>query len=139
MARNLADFDGISRFGLGLLDEHRNLVAEARLVVSGPEVAEIAFLVRDDYQGRGIGSALIDVLVRHARLLGLECLHADVLASNDVVFHLLDVRGPVRTLGCEGSVRHVCLQLVDQPAMSGRQPCPALGGCRAESGPAVLA
>lgn len=43
---------------------------------------EIAFQVRDDWQGEGLGSYLFQKLVERARALGLQNLKADVLGDN---------------------------------------------------------
>ena len=45
------------------------VVADARFVrdEADPAVAEIAFIVGDDYQGRGIGTFLMEALVRGSR------------------------------------------------------------------------
>jgi acyl-CoA hydrolase/GNAT superfamily N-acetyltransferase len=52
--------------------------------------AEAAFLVRDDWQGFGVGTQLLNTLVEAARLQGIAGFQADVLADNRVmlkVFH----------------------------------------------------
>ena len=48
------------------------VVADVRFVrdVENPAVAEIAFIVADDYQGRGVGSFLMDALIVAARAGG---------------------------------------------------------------------
>ena len=44
--------------------------------------AEVAFLVRDDYQRRGIGERLVKDLVRVAKANGIKGFQADVLGDN---------------------------------------------------------
>ncbi len=44
--------------------------------------AEVSFLVRDDWQARGIGSDLLDILVDIARRRGLRGFDANVLSNN---------------------------------------------------------
>jgi len=46
------------------------------------EMAEIAFLVRDDCQGEGIGTALAEQLVEVARETGFAKLHAYLMWEN---------------------------------------------------------
>ncbi len=55
---------------------------------------------------------MVDGLVNQTRaaILGM---------SNVIMFHLLEVRGSVHTLSCDGSLRQVRLQLVDRPVLSG--------------------
>ena len=42
----------------------------------------MAFLVEDAWQGRGIGSALVDLITDLGRDEGCRCLHADVSLDN---------------------------------------------------------
>ena len=57
------------------------LVAMANLVCDGAE-AEVALLVADAYQRRGVGTALLHRIVRLATSAGIEALHARVHADN---------------------------------------------------------
>ena len=52
-----------------------------RLGESSPS-AEVAFVVRDDHQGRGLGSILLEHLAAAARESGLRRFEAEVLAEN---------------------------------------------------------
>jgi GNAT superfamily N-acetyltransferase len=47
-----------------------------------PRRAEVAFAVRDDYQGRGIGTILLEHLANIARNSGIAELDAEVLSDN---------------------------------------------------------
>jgi GNAT superfamily N-acetyltransferase len=60
----------------------------ARLVRQG-RIAEVAFAVADEYQGRGIGSALAQILADDARAAGIVELHATVTGSSRQVASLL--------------------------------------------------
>ena len=44
--------------------------------------AEIAFVVEDAFQGRGVGKFMLHVLARHARSVGVTSFVADVLPEN---------------------------------------------------------
>jgi acetyl coenzyme A synthetase (ADP forming)-like protein len=47
-----------------------------------PDVAEVAFAVADEQQGRGIGTELLELLTTHARDHGIEKFEAYVLSEN---------------------------------------------------------
>ena len=85
-AAYLASTDGRRRVALvaTVTDpaDHERIVADARFDVTGPGLADAALLVRDDFQGRGLGSALLDLLVGEARALGVRRLLLDVLVEN---------------------------------------------------------
>ena len=58
------------------------LVAVARYDRIGADDAEVAFVVRDDHQGRGLASVLLEHLAAAARERGLHRFVAEVLPSN---------------------------------------------------------
>ena len=68
------------------------VVADVRFVrdVENPAVAEIAFIVADDYQGRGVGSFLMDALIVAARAGGVQRFTARLLADNLPMRAILD-------------------------------------------------
>jgi RimJ/RimL family protein N-acetyltransferase len=63
-------------------NEHEVIIAGGRYIVTEPGKAEIAFIVIDDYQGRGLGTLLMRHLAVLARSAGLKELIADVLPEN---------------------------------------------------------
>ncbi len=71
------------------------VVADVRFVrdVEDPAVAEIAFIVADDYQGRGIGGFLMDALTIAARVGGVQRFTARLLADNLAMRSILDRYG----------------------------------------------
>jgi RimJ/RimL family protein N-acetyltransferase len=70
------------------------IVADARYVREDtPTVAEVAFIVGDDYQGRGIGSFLAEALAVAARSEGIRRFTARVLADNLPMRTILDRYG----------------------------------------------
>ncbi len=60
----------------------RFIAGGGRYVVVRPGTAEVAFAVIDDYQGRGIGPALMRHLTQLARDAGIKELIAEVLPEN---------------------------------------------------------
>ena len=68
------------------------VVADARFVrdESDPTVAEVAFIVGDDYQGRGVGSFLMSALAVAARGDGVRRFTARVLSDNLAMRKILD-------------------------------------------------
>ena len=50
--------------------------------------AEFALVVTDAWQRKGIGSLLLNTLLRHARAVGIERLHGITLATNQAMQHL---------------------------------------------------
>ena len=62
--------------------DRRIIVGGGRYVVTDPGEAEMAFVVVDAWQGRGIGSLLLRYLIDIAREQGLRELTAEVLSDN---------------------------------------------------------
>src|SRR6185437_8992523 len=71
----------------------RDGVGVARYVRTGSDVAEPAVLVVDDWQGRGVGTALLQQLIERAQAEGIRRFEAPILSSNDEVLHLVDGLG----------------------------------------------
>lgn len=65
------------------------IVAHAVIAQDAVGSAEVAFVVRDDLQGRGIGRALVAATVAEARRHGLRQLTAMTRADNAPMRHLL--------------------------------------------------
>lgn len=64
-------------------------VGGARYVKSGPDVAELAVSVADRFQGLGIGTCLVEVIVDEARANGIKRLFGVVRNDNTAVFKML--------------------------------------------------
>lgn len=77
----------------------------------GSHRGELALLVRDDYQGQGLGVGLGRALVTLARDRGLTELHGDMLPENRAVLRLLQRLGVPVTTGFEDGVIHAVLRL----------------------------
>lgn len=63
--------------------ENRRIIAESRyLVEPGNEFPETAFMVDEEFQGRGIGTFLVNYMTEIAKERGIKGFQADVLLSN---------------------------------------------------------
>jgi nucleotide-binding universal stress UspA family protein/GNAT superfamily N-acetyltransferase len=82
-------------------------VGVARYVRTGPEVAEPAMAVADDWQGLGVAGRLLDALVDRAREEGIRRFEAPVLAANTEAIRVLERLGQTtqRNAGDEVTLR----------------------------------
>jgi RimJ/RimL family protein N-acetyltransferase len=87
------------------------IVGGGRYVIVQPGAAEVAFAVVDEYQGQGIGGALLRHLVAIARNAGLEQLVAEVLPDNVPMLKVFEKSGLRCNVKREGRVVHVALRL----------------------------
>jgi RimJ/RimL family protein N-acetyltransferase len=69
------------------------IVGGGRYIVSAPGQAEMAFVVIDAWQGRGIGATLARHLVALAREAGLTELTAEMLSENAAMRRVFDKLG----------------------------------------------
>jgi len=105
--RQLASVDATRHVLVGYVEGDREPVAIARLVRDGRS-AEIAFAVADEYQQRGIGSALAAELLADARAAGITEITALASSENHAVVALLRrilKRPDIRLDGPELSIR----------------------------------
>jgi RimJ/RimL family protein N-acetyltransferase len=82
-----------------------------RYIIVRPGTGELAFAVVDQYQGQGIGAALMRHLVAIAREAGVRELIADVLADNISMQRVLESSGLPLNAMREAGVVHVSLEL----------------------------
>jgi RimJ/RimL family protein N-acetyltransferase len=88
-ARWLSEVDYQTRMALVALREEggeEQLIGVARYCVLGlgaPDVAEVAIIVEDRHQGKGLGTLLVDRLAAYARAHGIREFAAEVSVDND--------------------------------------------------------
>lgn len=135
----LARHDGDTRLALAVVaacperaDEILAILNVARI----GERAEWALLVRSDLKGRGLGTLLLDELLRRARPPGVRELHADAFADNHRVIALARRFGhEVRRRSGEQVELTRCLPVEpDAPGPEGLADAPA----RADAGPPAV-
>jgi GNAT superfamily N-acetyltransferase len=105
---------------VGLVNEN----GQERMVAVGyysldPEtgLAEVAFLVQDDYQGRGIGTFLLQYLKEIGQSQGINGFTADVLASNHTMLDVFRRSGLITASSFSDGICHLelCFSAQVQP------------------------
>jgi RimJ/RimL family protein N-acetyltransferase len=89
----------------------QEIVGGGRYIVSQAGMAELAFVVVDQFQGQGIGAALLRHLASLARSARLERLIAEVLAENTAMLKVFDRSGLRVSKTRDADVVHVSLHL----------------------------
>jgi RimJ/RimL family protein N-acetyltransferase len=109
-----ANVDYVRR--LALVAE-RETVAGTQLIGVGryepseePDVAEVAFVVEDGWQGRGLGAVLLEAVLRAADARGIRRFRAYVLADNHRMLRLLATRTLVEERKTEEGVTGLCFR-----------------------------
>ena len=87
------------------------IIASCRSIVVAPGRAEVAFLVIDDYQGKGLGGALLERLAAIGREAGLSEFVAEVLSENAPMLKVFERSGLPMSEKREGPVVEVTLRL----------------------------
>jgi RimJ/RimL family protein N-acetyltransferase len=90
---------------------HAVIAAGGRYVVQSPGTAEVAFVVTDQYQGQGIGAALLRHLAVLGRDAGLKKFTAEVLPENLPMLKVFEKSGLKSSMKRAPGVVHVALQL----------------------------
>jgi GNAT superfamily N-acetyltransferase len=88
---------------VALEEESGEGIGVARYVRNGarPDVAEVAVTVVDDWQGRGLGTLLLEVVSARARGEDIRSFTALMLATNREMITLLERLGPLRVVDRE--------------------------------------
>jgi len=92
-ARMLANVDYVSRLALVVEPEAGTdeIIAVARYEPTDrPDIVEVAFVVQDGWQNRGLGKVLLRDLLSAARARGIRRFRAWVLADNTRMLDLLN-------------------------------------------------
>lgn len=80
--RRFLDIDHDREEALAAFDGDGAMVGVVRMARVSATEADIALIVRSDLKRRGIGSLLLDRMIRHADAVGLAVLTGDVLYEN---------------------------------------------------------
>jgi GNAT superfamily N-acetyltransferase len=90
---------------------HAVIAAGGRYIMQQPGSAEVAFAVTDQYQGQGIGAALLRHLTAIARDAGLKEFTAEVLPENVPMLRVFEKSGLKMNAKRKPGVVHVTLQI----------------------------
>lgn len=90
---------------------HSAIVGGGRYIVFEPGRAEMAFVVVDSWQSRGLGSVLMRHLVKIARDAGLQELTAEVLPENTAMRKIFEKFGFIPGSQRDPQVLHLALRL----------------------------
>ena len=104
MVRYLTEIDHQDHEAIIALDEATGEgIGVARYVrdPDRPEMAEVAVTVIDDWQRRGVGTLLLDVISARAREEGIRTFTALMLATNEEMMDLLRQLAPMRIVDRE--------------------------------------
>jgi GNAT superfamily N-acetyltransferase len=108
------EVDHASHEALGALDAATGAgVGIARFVRSAtePDMAEAAIAIADEWQGDGVGGALLDALADRAREVGVRRFTASLLASNRAMLTLFQHLGETTIAREGGDVINVVVDL----------------------------
>jgi GNAT superfamily N-acetyltransferase len=84
----------LSIIGLAQKGGHKEIIAIASYAKEDDQRAEVAFVVREDYQGKGVGSFLLELMERIARQNGFLGFAATVLRENASMLKVFKKRYP---------------------------------------------
>ena len=104
-----------------LADLHGEIIGGARYYIWSPGQADIAFIVGDAYQNKGIASTMLRHLAFIAREAGISDLHAHILPGNRRALRVLDNLGFPRTASPKRNMMHVTLHLTGTTRPGGSQ------------------
>ncbi len=120
LARQLTDVDFVERGAVVACQPGEDEIrAVGHYQANGDGSAEVALVVEDALQGRGIGQVMLDLLVAHLRQRGFERLTAMVLPENTVMLSILQRSGYPLLTRIRDGVYHITIDLTgsDEPAL----------------------
>lgn len=133
------DVDGVDHVALVLCVETSpdvyDPVALARMVryEDAPDAADLAVTVKDDWQGRGVATVLLEVLMRH-RPVGVRRIVTDVFKDNPASLHMLRRLGPSTQTDLGSGLYGVSVELdpvaPDAVPVAAPVPAPVVSGNR---------
>jgi RimJ/RimL family protein N-acetyltransferase len=101
--------------------EEEKIIGVGRYAVPGteptpPRSAEVAFVILDEHQGRGIASVLLAHLLVIARQKGIREFQADVLGENVAMLRVFEKSGLHARRNVESGVMHLSFPTEETPS-----------------------
>jgi RimJ/RimL family protein N-acetyltransferase len=126
------DVDGVDHVALVLFAENGDAfdpvgIARIARYPDLRDTADLGVTVRDEWQGRGVASALLPALMRH-RPEGVERIVTDVTVDNRASVAMLEALGPTEAENTGFGLREVTVDISSWP----REPSAALTGLGTE-------
>lgn len=122
-AHFLADVDYVRRLALVATrgaSPDGDLIAVARYAPTGePATAEVAFVVEDGWQNKGLGTVLLRELLKAAGQRGIKQFRAYVLADNSRMIDLITRFGDVQQRTLQQGVVELLFSVRATPRVSG--------------------
>ena len=92
----------MSMIGMARIGGHHEIVAIGSYAEENESRAEVAFVVREDFQGMGIASHLLATMERIAKENNYTAFSATVLRENTAMLHVFNKRYPKATTQISG-------------------------------------
>ena len=100
---NVSEDEGLSMVVFIGPRENRRIIAESRYMLEpDKEFADVAFMVDEEFHGRGIASFLLKYMIEIAKERGIKGFKADVLDSNSPMRAVFDKLPYVQRRKVEG-------------------------------------
>ena len=99
--------------GFASKGRHKEMMAIGSYAEERQGRAEVAFVVREDYQAQGIGNYLLETLERIAGANGYIGFIAHVLADNSSMIHLFRKRYPNMRISWSGGDAEILMDFDD--------------------------
>ncbi|NIA18553.1 MAG: GNAT family N-acetyltransferase [Simkaniaceae bacterium] len=110
---NIDYVNDMALVGVTQEDEHEMIIAVGRYALDpSTKAAEVAFVVRDDWQGQGLGVFMFGQLLEIARKRGIVKFTAEVLVDNAAMLHIFHKCAPTPIESIlEGGIYHLSFSI----------------------------
>ena len=113
--------ENISLIGLAQIGGHKEIMAIGSYAKENDERAEVAFVVREDFQGMGIASNMLAALEDIASQNGFKGFSATVLRENAAMIHVFKKRYPnTKTVSTGGGEVILHMDFDQSPKTAGK-------------------